>query len=206
MATCRVIAQVYNPDASPWRQGVVLRYVLQRGSYTLSGNYPRGDFAAKIGADGIAIANLWINEEGIEPTNWQVFFPNGESDIFSIPPGTTSATLEYLRLLNSTPNPGPPSLGAAINTAIAAHNADPNAHSGLGSGSAVYSAEIEPSDLVGSIVVVEHALPSIAREVTLFDNEGPLWPPWRNLDSTHVRIDFEGMAPITQTYQLTIEA
>lgn len=168
MAACRVIAQVYNPDTSPWRQGAVLRYVLQRGSYTLSGNYPRGDFAAKIGTDGIAIVNLWVNEEGIEPTNWQVFFPNGESDIFSIPPGTTDATLEYLRLLSSTPNPGPPSLGAAINAAIAAHNADPNAHPGLGGGQAMplrrvsASGDLLASDrvLVESITPIDLLLPN----------------------------------------------
>jgi hypothetical protein len=129
---CAVTATVLYPDGTPWEPGEIVRYTLQRGSYSLSGHYPKKTVDAVIGAGGEALAQLWVNEEGVEPTRWVARMPNGETSMFSIPVGTASATLEYLKSITVTPQPNNPSLGAIVGAAIYAHNADPAAHPGLG--------------------------------------------------------------------------
>lgn len=128
---CTVTTTIKDPSDRPI-PGAVVYFTLDRGAYTEDAQYPRGTLRIVANAQGEISADLWIDSTGLVHTNWVVRLPSGGNWRFSIPPNTSTTRLEDLLPHNHCPPiPGP---NPGIDVAIALHNADPNAHPGLGGG------------------------------------------------------------------------
>lgn len=99
--TRTVVTSQFRPDGAA-REGEVVRYSLRRDSYTADGTIPTGDVFATVGTDGVAEASLWPNAEGLTPSHYTYWLPDGNSGDFVLPEGTTPISLEEIRLAQGT--------------------------------------------------------------------------------------------------------
>ena len=208
MAFRTVTGQFFKAGTMPWADAEVW-FTLQKGSYSVSAHYPTDSLKVRTDANGRISVDLWISEEAQSTTNWLCRQPSGETFKFGVPAGAGPIALEDLRALGSPPVVATPSLSALIDSRIAQHNADAGAHPGLGGGgpgAGVFSLQITASMLVGAIAVIEHDLDSELLDVAGSDSDGPVDIIWKPLGHNYISLDFSGLAPITQIYQLLIEA
>jgi hypothetical protein len=136
MAFATVTTTVMRPDDTP-HPGAILSFSIAKGSYTVDAQYPKSGIHYTANQLGQIVAILWVDGTGLVDTHWWVCYQNGEKKRFSIPAGTTSATLESL-FIGSTPLPpiGDPS-ERNLAALLQLHNNDPGAHGGLGGGGGV---------------------------------------------------------------------
>lgn len=127
---CIVTTTIKDPADRPV-PGAVVYFTLDRGSYTEDSQFPRGSIRSVADFLGRIAEELWIDATGQVRTNWVIRYESGGNQRFSIPPNTSVATLESLLGVSSLPPINP------IEVAILAHNADPDAHPGLGGGGSV---------------------------------------------------------------------
>jgi hypothetical protein len=206
-------------DRTPFA-GYEVWYTLKPGGFNRTTNYPRNRVVAIVGANGrqhprnnpeIDGVELWISEEAGQRTEYRTQTPSGEIVEFELYAGVGSVDFSALSLQdlfsgNDNDTDDDANIDA-LEALLAVHNADPIAHPSLTSGGGgIYRGVIEPGDLSGAIVVINHDLHLTARDVSVSDAEGELTLPWANLGVDHIRLDFGGIAPINQTYNVLIEA
>lgn len=121
--------------------------------------------------------------------------------------------VDSVTLPQSSEQPTPPSniLADIIGAAISEHNlsvlAHPNGISGGGPGGAVlsYRTELDPEQLIGSYLILEHNLNQTFVDVTVFDDDGVVAVEYSPISANTVQLNFDGLLPIMKTYTILVE-
>jgi hypothetical protein len=83
-------------DGSAWSDAVVT-FELERSSYDESAQYPVQPVRSISDEDGQILANLWINENALQPTRYICTLPDGSQFRFTLTSGNVAADLNDLR-------------------------------------------------------------------------------------------------------------
>src|SRR4051812_10240208 len=87
------------PDATPWPLGGVHRAQLKNLSYTSFGTFPTAPITTENDAQGAWEMDLWANAEGYTPSKYSLTYPDGSSETFILPSGTSRISIEEIRAM-----------------------------------------------------------------------------------------------------------
>ena len=101
MTTVRVFGNIKYPESDlPWANARIF-FVLERGSYTSSTQYPSKRVSTQADALGDFEIELWANGEGLRESNWRCVLPDGDNFVFVLSPNVSEVPFSSLR--NSEP-------------------------------------------------------------------------------------------------------
>jgi hypothetical protein len=125
MPTVRVYGIIMQPQSNlPWVNAAI-SFVLDRGSYTNTEQYPRLPIVAMSNDSGYFEVDLWANRDGRTPTKWFCTMPDGDRFPFVLLASMNAISISALRQFNDSedwePTPEIPNPNLAIG-AVAAIN------------------------------------------------------------------------------------
>lgn len=96
MATRVVTDTLLRGTGLPYANEPVSFY-LREGAFTESATYPPDRVDTTTDSNGAYSQALWVNSDGLTPSEWVAIYPNKESIAFVLPPGASAITMAELR-------------------------------------------------------------------------------------------------------------
>lgn len=112
-----ITGRIQRPDLTGWA-GAPIAFKLQPYSYTDSSVLPRSIVSVTTDENGEFEADLWVNEEGIQPCEYRCRLPSGEEVVFVLPVGEGEISLPALIELGQPPAPSNDTLVTLIQSQI----------------------------------------------------------------------------------------
>lgn len=100
----------------PWPAGTHTARLLKLG-YIAQGSFPTVDVVTQSGTDGRWSMRLWCNADSLSTCEYELFYPDGSNERFTLPSGDTPISIEEVRGLQKAPSFTPPGIEAPIDAA-----------------------------------------------------------------------------------------